>query len=97
MDKKLTKAQYEALKPYEKDIKSAYKNSFLRMIGSDFLKVAEIYADIFGQELTKSQKNCNTCRLNALKKLGELYINYETEPKKEAKPRRKKLEPKEEE
>lgn len=94
MEKKLTKEEYERLQPYEKELKSAVKNSFLHMSGNDFLKVAEIYKDIFGQELTKSQKSCNTCRLNALKRLGELYNAYteEHKEKKEKKTRPKKLE-----
>lgn len=78
----LTKELYEKLKPYEKEIKAAYKNSFVHMSGSEFLKVADIYAEINGYPLTKSQMNCNTCRLNTLRKLGELYCNY-TEKKKE--------------
>lgn len=73
---KLTKEQYEKLKPYEKDIKAAYKNSFLHMPGSDFIKVAAIYTEITGKALTKSQMSCNTCRLNTLRKLGELYVQY---------------------
>lgn len=72
----LTKVQYEALKPYEKNILNAYNNSFVHMLASDFSKVAELYADITGEPLTKSQMGCNTCRLNALRKLGEAYSRY---------------------
>lgn len=64
----------DKLAPYEKNITNAYKNSFVHMPGEDFQKVAVIYAEIFGEELTKSQMSCNTCRLNALRKLGELYV-----------------------
>lgn len=86
---KLTKEQYEKLIPWEKDILAAYKNSFLHMTGSDFLKVAEIYKEITGTALTKSQMGCNTCRLNALRKLGELYSNFKEEPaKKKGRPKK---------
>lgn len=86
---KLTKEQYEKLIPWEKDILAAYKNSFLHMTGSDFLKVAEIYKEIMGTALTKSQMGCNTCRLNALRKLGELYSNFKEEPaKKKGRPKK---------
>ena len=91
-NKKLTKEQYERLQPYEKNLKSAYKNSYVHMTASDFNKVAEIYKDITGTALTKSQMGCNTCRLNALKKLGEMYVEYEKkEEEKEIKKRQKKL------
>ena len=89
MDTRLTKEQYEKLIPWEKDILAAYKNSFLHMTGSDFLKVAEIYKEIMGTALTKSQMGCNTCRLNALRKLGELYSNFKEEPaKKKGRPKK---------
>ena len=87
--KNITKEQYEKLIPWEKDILAAYKNSFLHMTGSDFLKVAEIYKEIMGTALTKSQMGCNTCRLNALRKLGELYSNFKEEPaKKKGRPKK---------
>ena len=87
--KKLTKEQYEMLKPWEKDITSAYRNSFVHVSGNDFNKIHEIYKVIFGESLTKSQMGCNTCRLNALRKLGELYTGY-TKEKKDKSPRGRK-------
>lgn len=87
----ITKEQYEALKPYEKQIMAAYRNGFVHMQGSDFQVVAEIYKDIFGTTLTKSQMSCNTCRLNALRKLGEAYSIYGTEIKKTNRGRPRKL------
>ena len=90
MDKKLTKEQYEKLKPYEKNILNAYRNAFVHLSGSDFNIIHEIYKEIFGP-LTKSQMTCNTCRLNALRKLGELYDKYGKE-KKQPKKRKQKLE-----
>lgn len=90
MNTRLTKEQYDALTPYAQNLKSAYKNSFVRMSGADFVKVAEIYTDVFGKSLTKSQMSCNTCRLNALRKLGELYVQYtEKEVEKEEKKKRR--------
>ena len=79
--KKLTQEQYEKLTPYKENLINAYKHSFVRMPGTDFIKVAEIYNEVFGTPLTKSQMGCNTCRLNTLRKLGELYANY-VPPKK---------------
>lgn len=87
------------LKEYERNLTNAVKSSFVHMSGNDFQKIAEIYREVFGEALSRSQMNCNTCRLNALKRLGELYINYEkAEPvKKDTKRGRpKKLEEKEE-
>lgn len=93
---KLTKEQFEKLQPFEKQLKAAYKNSFLHMSGNDFNTIADIYAEIFGVQLTKSQRGCNTCRLNTLKKLGELYNDYaqQDKEKKVVKTRAKKIEEK---
>lgn len=93
LNKKLTKEQYEALQQYERNLKNAASKSFVHMSGEDFEKVAKIYADVFGETLTKSQMGCNTCRLNALRKLGELYVAYERHeepkvPKKAGRPRK---------
>lgn len=85
----LTKEQYEALKPYEKQVLAAYRQNFVHMSSEDFGKVAEIYKDVFKEGLNPSQMRCNTCRLNALRKLGELYDKY---GKKQQKPRKQKLE-----
>lgn len=81
MTTNLTKEQYEKLTPWKKDILAAYKNSFIHVSGPDFLKIAALYKEIMREELTQRQMGCNTCRLNALRKLGELYANYK--PKKE--------------
>lgn len=87
--KKITEEQYKKLVPWEKEILAAYKNSFVHMLGTEFLKVAEIYKEITGTALTKSQMGCNTCRLNALRKLGEMYSNYNEEPaKKKGRPKK---------
>ena len=92
----LTQEQYEKLKPYEKHLINAYRSSYVHMSGADFVKVSKIYDEVFESPLTNKQKGCNTCRLNALRKLGELYVNYnkpeeEKEEEKKKTPRKKKL------
>ena len=92
---RLTQEQFEKLQPYEKDLMNAYKKSFVHVSGTDFLKIAQIYDEVFEQPLTTQQKGCNTCRLNALRKLGELYVMYQKEDtKKEEKKDTKKGRPK---
>lgn len=91
--KKLTKEQYDALTPFKDQLRSAYKSSFVRITSSEFNQVAEIYHEVFGIQLRKSQMTCGTCRLNTMRKLGELYAKYteEQEKKKTNKGRPKKL------
>lgn len=85
----LTKEQYKSLEPWEKEITNAYRNNFVHMSSENFKIVAELYKGIFGEQLTPSQMRCNTCRLNALRKLGEAYTRY---GQKAQKPRKQKLE-----
>ena len=92
----LTKEQYEALTPFEQNLRNAYHNSFVSMSGSDFAKVAEIFDQVAEKPLTRSQRSCSACRLRALKQLGEAYENYEkgkreTEKKKTNRGRPRKL------
>lgn len=86
---KLTKEQYEQLKPYEKLILAAYRQSFVRVSAEEFSHLVKSYEEIFGVVMTQGQRSCNTCRLNALRKLGAAYDNYLKTPKR---PRKQKLE-----
>lgn len=80
----MTKEQRERLEPFEKNLHNAVKNDYVYMKASDFAVVAEVYAEIF-QPLRKGQMGCNSCRIAALKKLGEEYFKDEkTENKKKA-------------
>lgn len=78
----MTQEQFEKLIEFEAPITNAYKNSFLHLPASEFNKIAAIYDEIYEKPLTKSQRNCNTCRLNALKRLGMDYWNYKNKIEK---------------
>ena len=80
----MTKEQYEKLKEYEGVLRNAVKNDYVHISGSEFSKIAEIYNEIF-TPLRKSQMNCNTCRLTALKRLGKEYFAEEEKPKEGSK------------
>lgn len=82
---RINKKQYEQLLPYKKNLVNAYRNSFVHVDGTTFQKIAALYKEIIGTPLTKNQMGCNTCRLNALKKLGELFTKYEEDAKKKEK------------
>lgn len=81
---KLTKEQFDALAPYKDALIAAHKSSFVRISTADFNKVAEIYNQVF-DPLRKGQMGCNTCRLNALSKLGALYAEFIEGDKEEKK------------
>ena len=69
----LDKETMEKLLPYEQDLKYAVRSNFVNMRMSDFEKVAEIYNGIY-TPLRKGQMSCGSCRLQALRKIGEDYL-----------------------
>ena len=80
----MTKEQRERLSKYESALRNAVKNDFVHLKSNEFNEIAEVYAEMF-QPLRKGQMGCNSCRLSALKKLGEEYFKDEkTENKKKA-------------
>lgn len=69
--------QYLQLLPLEKQLKSAKESSYARLSAKEFDSFCDTYKDIFGKELTRNEKNCNTCRLKALKKVADEYFKFQ--------------------
>ena len=66
----MTREQYDKLNVYEQQLRWGVKSNFVHMSSVEFEKVAALYEELYGQALTQAQKNCNTCRLNAIRKMG---------------------------
>jgi hypothetical protein len=77
----MSKEIYERLKEYENILKYALSMDYLRVTPDVFKVLAEIYKDYTGKALTKSQMNCNSCRIKAIKELGKGYYAYTPEEK----------------
>lgn len=80
---------YNKLKKFEDIFKHAIKMDFLRIGWETFDEIADIYEQYFNVKMNKSQRNCNSCRLKAVKQLGKAYFEvalaYEKEAEQEAK------------
>ena len=85
----MTQEQFEKLEKYESSLNNAVKNSFLHLPAGDFAVIAGIYNEVFDKPLNKAQMNCNTCRLNALKKLGAEYFSFKADIDSEGEPKKK--------
>lgn len=70
----MTREQVEQCKEFEQDFRWAINTNFIHMDNTRFSKVAKLYKDILGVAMTKNQMTCNTCRLNAMKALGNDYF-----------------------
>lgn len=100
----MTRETYHKLKDKERILKNAVNMDFIHLTASEFSFYADIYKEVFGISLTRSQMNCNSCRLKAVKQIGAEYFKvalaYEKldkeeaevqTPKKEKKSRKKKV------
>ena len=68
---------YMKLLPIERQLKSAQQSSFARLSAREFEDFCGIYAELYGTELTRNEKNCNVCRLKALVKVAKDYFDYQ--------------------
>lgn len=78
----MTKELYEKLKQYEDIMKYAIKMDYLRVTPDVFQQLHKLYNELTGKTLSKSQLNCNSCRLRMLKEMGKEYYTYEPEVEK---------------
>lgn len=69
--------QYFKLLPIERQLKSAIDSNYARLSATEFAVFCGAYKEVLGVELTRSEQNCNVCRLKALKKLGKEYFDYQ--------------------
>lgn len=72
----MTKIQHSTLEPLEHILSTAYKSDYARVSPSEWRVLSDVYKELFGVALTKSQENCSTCRLNAIKRIAREYYSY---------------------
>lgn len=71
----MTKEQVERLQKYEQELNWALHQNFMSMTNSKFNEIMSVYNEIYETPLSRSQMNCSTCRLNAVKRLAKDYFN----------------------
>lgn len=88
----IDKDTLSSLAKFETSFRYAIKSNFVSIKTSEFGEFVTLYNQFF-TPLKQSQMSCNTCRLNAMKKLGELYFqNKEYYEEKEKEPVEEKVE-----
>lgn len=73
----MTKEQYKSIEKYRNQFDSAIKTRFSRMSEGEFGDICKMYKELFGIEVSKSQKNCGSCRLKIVQSVGREFFNYE--------------------
>ena len=79
----MKKELYDKAKEFENIFKYALKMDFLRVTPEVFNSIMEIYEEHFQKKLSKSQKQCNTCRLKAIKEIGKAYFEEQEKQEKQ--------------
>lgn len=71
----MTNEQIVKCSQFDKEFKWATRSNFVHMSNREFSVIAALYKDVFGEALSKTQMTCNTCRLNAIKRLASAYYD----------------------
>lgn len=72
----MKKVDFEKLKKYETALYTAKHSSFARMSVNEFNDMCNIYKDMYGVEVTRTERNCPSCKLRVTKRLAEDYFKY---------------------
>ena len=67
---------YLKLLPIERQLESAIKSNYARLSSAEFEEFCNTYKEQYGVELTRNEKNCNICRLKALRLAGADFFAY---------------------
>lgn len=87
----MTQKEIKLLEQWEDILDKAVNKNFLHLSNSEFGVLAKIYGDLYGP-LSKREMNCNTCRLKALKKMGNDYFRSKEKKRGPGRPRKINLE-----
>lgn len=73
----MTKDIYDRLEKFRGSLKGSVKSSFIRLSRGEMNKINEIYKELYGEALNKSQLLCNSCKLKACQRIGRDIERYE--------------------
>lgn len=72
----MKKEIYEDLKKWDSTLYNAHRINFVHLNNTEFKELAEYYKKVFNKEITKSQYNCNSCRVKIIKQLAVEYLDH---------------------
>lgn len=72
----------ERLEQWSDVFRKAVNFDFIHLSSSEFQTIASLYTEFTGKTITKSQMNCNSCRLKVVKELAVKYFQLKEEEEK---------------
>lgn len=88
----MTKEIYSKLIKWDSTLLNAHKLNFVHLNNVEFTELKKIYEEYKNKEVTKSQLNCNSCRVKIIKELAKDYLatkEKELQEIKEDEPKKK--------
>ena len=88
----MTKEIYSKLIKWDSTLLNAHKLNFVHLTNTEFIELKKIYEEYKNKEVTKSQLNCNSCRVKIIKELAKDYLatkEKELQEIKEDEPKKK--------
>lgn len=70
------------LEQWSEVFRKAVNFDFIHLSASEFQTIASLYTEFIGKQITKSQMNCNSCRLKVVKELAVKYFQLKEEEDK---------------
>lgn len=70
----MVKEIYNKLKKWDSTLINAHKLNFVHLNNAEFSELKNIYEENFNLKVTKSQLNCNSCRVKIVKELAKDYL-----------------------
>ena len=81
----MTKEIYNELLKWDSVLYNAHRINFVHLNNAEFSELKNIYEKYTNEKVTKSQLNCNSCRVKIIKKLAKDYLEYKEKENNEIK------------
>lgn len=79
----MIKEIYNKLIKWDSTLYNAHRLNFVHLTNSEFVELKAIYEENYNKKLTKSQLNCNSCRVKIIKELAKDYLSTKEKELKE--------------
>ena len=80
---------YSKLIKWDSTLINAHRLNFVHLNNTEFTELKKIYEEHTNKEITKSQLNCNSCRVKIIKELAKDYLLTKEKKIKEDEPKKK--------
>jgi len=81
----MKKEIYKKLEKWDSTLINAHRLNFVHLNNAEFSELKQIYEEYKDKQVTKSQLNCNSCRVKIVKELAKDYLEQKEKELKKIK------------